>query len=171
MGNGFAPDDATLTRWMTDKNVMHKAVLSDWKHQVDTSPADWLLCPNGAARAARYRRSGTEQKRLPRWLLWLIGAVALVVIVLIVNTFIPKAEARSLGGFDLDRSAVSAIAFSPDGSLLAAEDVERRIKLFDVEMAKALHVLQDYAVTITGMAFSLDGTMLATVSKENAIRL
>ena len=75
VGNGFTPDDATLTRWMADKNITREAAVFDWKQRVETSPTDWLLCSNCAARAAQYRRSGVEQKRLPRWAPWLTGAV------------------------------------------------------------------------------------------------
>ncbi len=170
VANGFTPDDATLTRWATEKNLSREAVLSDWKHRVDHSQADWMLCANCAARAAQYRRSGVE-RRLPRWLPWLIGAAALIVLVLIVSALIPKAQARSLGGFDLDRAAVSAIAFSSDGSLLAAGDVEHRIKLFDVKEAKMLQTLRDHGATITSVAFSPDGSLLASAGKENVIRV
>src|SRR5512140_190224 len=84
VGNGFTPDETTLTRWITEKNLTREAALADWKQRVETSSSDWLLCSNCAARAAQYRRSGVEQKRLPRWARWLIGVVALVVVVLIV---------------------------------------------------------------------------------------
>ena len=171
VANGFAPDEATLNRWQTEKNLSREAILSDWKRRVDQSQADWLLCSNCAARAAPYRRSGAAQKRLPRWAWVLIGAAALIAIVLIVNALIPKAQARSLGGFDLDRAAMTAIAFSPDGSLLAAGDAEHKIKLFDVKGAKTLQTLRDHGATITSVAFSPDGSLLASAGKENVIRV
>lgn len=171
VANGFVPDDATLNRWQAEQNLSRDALVSNWIRRVDQAPTEWLLCPNCAARAAQYRRSGVAQKRLPRWLPWLIGAAALVAIVLIVNALIPKAQARSLGGFDLDRAAMTAIAFSPDGSLLAAGDVEYRIKLFDVKDAKTLQTLRDHGAVITSVAFSPDGSLLASAGKENVIRL
>ena len=171
VGNGFIPDDATLTRWMTEKNFTREAALAEWQQRVATASSDWLLCRNCAGRAAPYRQSGVEQKRLPRWAWGLIGAVALVVIVLIVNALIPKAQARSLGGFDLDRAPVSAIAFSSDGSLLAAGDAEKKIKLFDVKTAKAISTLRDVGMPVQRLAFSPDGSLLATAGKENIVRL
>jgi WD40 repeat protein len=171
VGNGFAPDEATLTRWMTEKNLTREAALADWKQRVDTSPTDWLLCRDCAGRAAPYRQSNVEKKRLPRWAWVLIGVAVFVVVVLIVNALIPKAQARSLGGFDLDRAAISAIAFSPDGSLLAAGDIEKRIKLFDVKTAKALRKLEDLGVAVTSLAFSPDGSLLASAGKEKVVRL
>jgi uncharacterized protein with WD repeat len=171
VAHGFLPDDAALNRWQTEQNLSREAVVSSWKRRVDQFPADWLLCPDCAARAAPYRRSGAAQKRRPRWLPWLIGAAALIVVVLIVNALIPKAQARSLGGFDLDRAAMTALAFSPDGSLLAAGDAEHRIKLFDVKEAKTLQTLRDHGAAITSVAFSPVGSRLASAGKENVIRL
>ncbi len=79
VGNGFTPDDATLTRWMTEKNLTREAALADWKQRVATSSSDWLLCRNCAGRAAPYRQSSVEKKRLPRWAWVLIGVAAFVV--------------------------------------------------------------------------------------------
>ena len=171
VANGFAPDDATLSRWQAEQNLSREAMVSGWKSRVDQSQSDWLLCINCATRAAQYRRSGEAQKRWPRWLPWLIGAAVLLAIVLIVNALIPKAQARSLGGFDVDRAAMTALAFSPDGSLLAAGDAEHRIKLFDVKSAKTRQTLRDHGAAITSVAFSPDGTLLASAGKENVIRL
>ena len=96
---------------MTEKSLTREAALADWKQRVATSSSDWLLCRNCAGRAAPYRQSGVERKRLPRWAWVLIGVAVLVAIVLIVNALIPKAQARSLGGFDLDRAAVRRLHF------------------------------------------------------------
>jgi WD40 repeat protein len=171
VGNGFTPEDATLTRWMTEQHLTREAALAEWQQRVATSSSDWLLCSNCAGRAVPYRQSGTTQKRLPRWAWVLIGVATLVAIVLIVNALIPKAQARSLGGFDLDRAAISAIAFSPDGSLLAAGDVDKKIKLFDVKSAKTIRTLSDVGTTVLSLAFSPDGSRLASAGKENVIRL
>ncbi len=171
VANGFMPDDATSNRWQAEQNLSREALVSDWKRRVDQSQSDWLLCPNCAARAAPYRRSGAEKKRLPRWLPWLIGAAVLIALLLIINALIPKAQARSLGGFDLDRAAMTALAFSPDGSLLAAGDAEHRVKLFDVKTARTLQTLRDHNAAISSVAFSPDGSLLATAGKEKVIRL
>jgi WD40 repeat protein len=171
VANGFTPDDATLTRWMTEQSLTHEAALAEWQQRVATASSDWLLCRNCAGRAAPYRQSGTAQKRLPRWAWVLIGAAALIAIVLIINALIPKAQARSLGGFDLDRAAISAIAFSSDGSLLAAGDVDKKIKLFDVKTAKTIRTVSDLGTTVLSLAFSPDGSLLASAGKENVIRL
>ena len=171
VANGFTPTEATLQRWQTERNLSREAALADWQRRVNHAQTDWLVCAECAARAAAYRRSGVEQKRLPRWAWVPIGAAVLVALMLIVNALIPKAQARSLGGFDLDRAAITAIAFSPDGSLLAAGDVEHKIKVFDVKSAKALQTLRDHNAAITGVAFSPDGSLLASAGKENVIRL
>ncbi len=149
VANGFTPTDAALQRWQAAQNLSREAALADWQRRVNQAQTEWLLCSECAARAAAYRRSSAEQKPLPRWAPWAIGAVVLVALVLIVNALIPKAQARSLGGFDLDRAAITAIAFSPDGSLLAAGDVEHKIKVFDVKSAKTLQEGQKVEFEVT----------------------
>lgn len=170
VANGFTPDDTTVARWVAEQNLSRAAILSAWKQRVERSQTDWLLCPPCAARAAPYRRSGVE-RRWPGWLPWLMGAAALIAIVVIVNALIPKAQARSLGGFDLDRAGVSTIAFSPDGSVLAAGDVEHRIKLFAVKEASTVQTLRDHSAIITSVAFSPDGSLLASAGKEGVVRV
>jgi WD40 repeat protein len=48
---------------------------------------------------------------------------------------------------------MTALAF-----LLAAGNVEHKIKLFDVKVAKTLQTLRDHGATITSVAFSPDGS-------------
>ena len=168
--NGFLPDEATLARRMTEQNAAREAVVTAWQQQVAQSTQEWLFCAQCANRAAAYRQK-TVHKQLPRWALIAIGLVVIAAVVVIVNALIPKAKTRSLGGFDIDRVPISAIAFSPDGSLLAAGDVEHRIKVFDVKTAKAVQTLKDHSATIVGVAFSPDGTQLASAGKENVARL
>jgi WD40 repeat protein len=171
VARGFTPAEATLQRWQAEQNLPRETVLANWKQRASQTSTEWLLCADCASRAAEYRRSGTAQKRLPRWAWIVIGIAALIAVVLIVNALIPKAQARSLGGFDLDRAAVSAIAFSADGSLLAAGDADKKIKLYDVAQAKAIRTLRDLSTTPQRLAFSPDGSLLATVGKEQEFRL
>jgi WD40 repeat protein len=169
--NGFLPDETTLQQWQAEQNLPRETLLASWQQRVDQSSTEWLVCANCASRAAGYRRSVATQKRLPRWAWVLIGVAALIAGALIVNALIPKAQARSLGGFDLDRAAVSAIAFSPDGVLLAAGDADQKIKLFDVKQAKAIRTLRDTGTIAQRMAFSPDGSLLATAGKDQEFRL
>lgn len=171
VANGFLPDEAALQRGHSEPHLPREMLVAEWQQRVDQASTDWLLCANCAGRAAPYRRSDVAQKRLPRWAWVLIGVAALIAVVLIVNALIPKAQARSLGGFDLDRAAMTALAFSPDGSVLAAGDTEHKIKLFDVKSGKTLQTLRDHGATITSVAFSPDGSLLASAGKENVIRL
>jgi RNA polymerase sigma factor (sigma-70 family) len=66
-----------------------------------------------------------------------------------------------------------AVAWSPDGTVLASSGGEGLVKLWDVKTGKALAILTG-PVTGKGhsLAFSPDGGLLASVgSKENALRL
>jgi WD40 repeat protein len=67
--------------------------------------------------------------------------------------------------------AVVGLAFSPDGTLLAAGDERVRLwRVADAALVQNLPVLPEAAL-VCGLAFSPDGTMLATGSGDNAVRL
>ena len=57
--------------------------------------------------------------------------------------------------------AVEAVAFSPDGSLVANGSNDQQIRVFDVETKKLTHTIGDLKQTIGAIAFSPDGKMLA----------
>src|SRR5262245_26676335 len=60
-------------------------------------------------------------------------------------------------------SGLYAMAFSPDGTLLAAAESSGDIVLWDVTTAKLRHILKGHANTVTQLAFSPDGrTLIAT---------
>jgi RNA polymerase sigma factor (sigma-70 family) len=62
------------------------------------------------------------------------------------------------------------IAFSPDGKLLASEDNERRVAVFDASTGKVVHSLESEKGTGQGVAFSPDGKLIAT-GEDKAVNL
>src|ERR1700722_18314029 len=67
-------------------------------------------------------------------------------------------------------NAIDAVAFSPDGSLLASGGHDAIIKLWDVQTGSELRALAGHANTVTSLAFSRDGRMLVSGSLDSTIR-
>ncbi|MFB4278116.1 WD40 repeat domain-containing serine/threonine protein kinase [Nonomuraea sp. MTCD27] len=70
------------------------------------------------------------------------------------------------------REEVAALAFSPDGRLLAGTTGSERIQLWDVATRRVVgRPLTGHTGLITSAAFSPDGGVLATASQDGTIRL
>jgi len=67
-------------------------------------------------------------------------------------------------------SGVTSVAFSPDGTLLAAGLQDGRVKLWQVSNGKLLFTLEGHAGTVHSLAFSPDGKILASGSDDNTVR-
>jgi WD40 repeat protein len=71
---------------------------------------------------------------------------------------------------DLPDTAL-ALAFSPDGSLLAAGCADRTVRLFDASSGKAGHVLRHHADWVLDVAFSPDGKKFLSASRDRTVRV
>jgi WD40 repeat protein/nucleoside phosphorylase len=79
------------------------------------------------------------------------------------------------GRFDFDRglpvATCSAIAWSPDGAVLALGYRDGALVLVDVASGRSLRQLVSHRYAVNGIAFSPDGNRLASVSDDQVVRL
>ena len=66
---------------------------------------------------------------------------------------------------------IRAIAFSPDGKLLASASNDTTIKVWDTDSGAAIQALKDHNAYVTAVAFSPDGKLLVSASGDKTVRL
>lgn len=67
--------------------------------------------------------------------------------------------------------SIYALAFSPDGALLASGGSDNRVKLWEVAGGSLVRELEGHTSDAYSVAFSPDGTLLASGSGDNSIKL
>jgi WD40 repeat protein len=66
---------------------------------------------------------------------------------------------------------VEAVAFSPDGSLLATTSADATARVWNAASGKHLRTLTGHDYTVQAVAFSPSGVLLATASSDATARL
>jgi WD40 repeat protein len=66
---------------------------------------------------------------------------------------------------------VTALAFSPDGRLIASGHDNGSIRIWDIEKRQKIHSLADAHKSVSALAFSADGKTLASAGEEKSIHL
>lgn len=72
--------------------------------------------------------------------------------------------------FRVSGGGVGDVAFSPNGSILATGDYGD-IKLWNVDSGQEVHTFTGHTTLITGLAFSSDGTTLASGDDDGVVKL
>ena len=68
-------------------------------------------------------------------------------------------------------SWVSAVAFSPGGSLLASASHDETVRLWDVKTGREVQKLDGHTGSVSAVAFSPGGSLLASASHDETVRL
>ncbi len=162
-GLAFSPDSQRLYSASLDKSVMIWDVASgqrvgDPLVTYQTAVQSLALSPDGKTLAVAYQDTQPGQGN-GQFDLWNMAAD-------------PPQHIQTVS--KAHTSAIYALAFSPDGKLLASAGGDRKIVVWDVSQTanvKAIQTLYGHVRAIDSVAFSSDGKLLASSGEDKSVIL
>lgn len=133
--------------------------LQIWDSRARALAPLWLAAPTGDWAAAAF---------LPTDWVAALPSPAGSILLMDVATVAPD---KLVGQFQAHRGPVGALAFSPDGKLLASGGADALIKVWNWQKPRALASLQGHPSAVTALAFSPDGKVLASGGADGTVRL
>jgi WD40 repeat protein/serine/threonine protein kinase len=149
--------DTTVQLWQVSDGTLLRSLVghNDWVSSVAFSPDGAILASGSCAnRDVLPRRCSDGEVRLWR-----------------VSDGTPLQTLPLFTGFVNSSSWLSSLAFSSDGTMLAAGLMDNTVRLWQVSSGMLLHTLAAHDDWVSSVAFSPDGATLASGSYDGAVRL